>query len=83
MSVITVEAIYKDGILKPKTKLDLPDNTLVEVSVTPIPKPASRRRSLFGAFPELALLTEDEFEWAKRLWEHGLEKQSRILNGLE
>jgi len=39
--------------------------------------------TVFGAFPELATLTEEDFEWAKRLWEHGLAKQSRILDGLE
>jgi|Deesub1362B_J571_1020462.scaffolds.fasta_scaffold27274_2 predicted DNA-binding antitoxin AbrB/MazE fold protein len=37
MPVITVEAIYKDGVLKPKTKLDLPEGTSVEVTVTMLP----------------------------------------------
>ena len=83
MAVMTVKAIYKDGVLKPKTKLNLPDDTLVELKVTPITEPVSERHSLFGAFPELASLSEDDFEWAKRLWEHSLAKQSRILDGLE
>ncbi len=33
METFTVQAIYKKGVLKPKIKLDLPENTIVEVEV--------------------------------------------------
>ena len=69
-------------VLQPGSKLDLPDNTPVQVQVTPLPVGSASSRSLFGAFPELAVLTANEFAWAKRLWEHGLEKQARLLDGL-
>ena len=34
MTIITIPAIYRDGALHPKEKLDLPENTPVEVQVT-------------------------------------------------
>jgi predicted DNA-binding antitoxin AbrB/MazE fold protein len=37
MAVITVQAVYKDGVLKPKTKLNMPEGTPVEVTVTMLP----------------------------------------------
>lgn len=36
---------------------------------------------LFGAFPELAAITEDDLNWAKGLWRESLERQIRIING--
>ena len=57
--------------------------TTITVQVTPLPTTDAAPGSLFGAFPELAVLSDDDVAWAKRLWEHGLEKQSRILDGLE
>jgi len=83
MTTITVQATYRDGVLKPQVKLDLPDNTPVQVQITPLPTGDTAPGSLYGAFPELAALTDDDVAWAKRLWEHGVEKQSRILDGLE
>jgi len=82
MVTITVQAVYRGGVLQPQDELDLPDNTPVQVQVTPLPASRAATGSLFGAFPELAALTGDEFAWAKRLWEHGLEKQSRLLDEL-
>lgn len=38
---------------------------------------------LLGAFPELAILTEDDFSWSKQLWDNGVEKQEHILVGKE
>lgn len=83
METITVRAVYRKGALRPQEKLELPENTVVQVQVTPIADPAKQPGSLFGAFPELATLSGDDFDWAKRLWEHGIEKQSRIMDGLE
>jgi prevent-host-death family protein len=40
------------------------------------------RRSLFGVFPELALLEfGDEFQQIKQLWQESLEKQMNLLQG--
>jgi len=80
--MLTVTAVYKDGVLLPKVKLNLPDNTPVQVQVTPLPAGPASANSLFGLFPELATLTDDDVAWAKRLWEHSLEKQSRHLDDL-
>lgn len=82
MTSIIVEAVYRDGVLQPRNKLDLPNNTPVQVEVTPLPVKSGSPGSLFGSFPELAALTGDEFSWVKRLWEHGLEKQSRLMDEL-
>jgi len=78
MATITVQALYQDGVLKPKQKIDLPEETLVQVQVTPVEVVGTLSGSLFGAFPELAKITDNDILWVKRLWEHGLEKQFRI-----
>lgn len=44
---------------------------------------ASVDEPLFGAFPELAAITEDDLQWAKGLWNESLERQIRIINGEE
>ena len=38
---------------------------------------------LCGAFPELAAITDDDLIWVKQLWNQSLEKQERIIAGLE
>lgn len=79
--MITFQAAYQNGVLRPRVKLDLPDNTVVQVQVDPGPA-TDAGRTLFGAFPELAALADSDFAWAARAWEHGAEKQSRLLDGL-
>lgn len=37
MTVLTTRAVYKDGVLKPATKLDLPDGATVEVQIHALP----------------------------------------------
>ena len=80
--MLTFQAIYQNGVLRPRVKLNLPDNAVVQVQVTPALPADADSRSLFGAFPELAALTDSDFEWAERAWEHSAEKQSRLLDGL-
>ena len=84
MERISFQAIYRKGILKPKIKLNLPDNTLLQVQVTPVALPAEQpviqRGSLFGTFPELAAFTRKDIGWAKRIWDHGVENQLRIMD---
>lgn len=79
---MTIKAIYHDGILELLEPLPLEENQKVEIELTPLSTSVPEPGSLFGAFPELAALTTDDLEWAKRLWEHSAEKQSRILDGL-
>lgn len=61
MTTITVPAIYRGGVLQPQVKLDLPENTPVQIQVTAVTAPAAAAGSLFGAFPELAALSDDAF----------------------
>jgi hypothetical protein len=82
MTTITVQAVYRNGVLFPGSQLNLPDNTPLQVQITLLPSPNTPAPSLFGAFPELAELTGDDFQWVRRLWEHGLEKEARLLDGL-
>lgn len=79
--MITFQATYQNGVLRPRVKLDLPDNTVVQVQIDTAPV-ADTGRTLFGAFPELAALADSDFDWAARAWEHSTEKQSRFLDGL-
>ena len=79
---ITVKAVYSGGVLKPLDPLPLSDNQTVSLELTTLPADQVATGSLFGAFPELAALTDNDFAWAKRLWEHSVENQSRILDGL-
>jgi hypothetical protein len=83
MERISFQAIYRKGILKPKIKLNLPDNTLLQVQVTPVALPAeqpgNQRGSLFGTFPELGAFTSKDLGWAKRIWDHGAENQCTII----
>ena len=61
MATITVQAVYHKGALRPKKKLDLPEDALVEVQVTPLePSTVGAKESLFGAFPELKEITDDD-----------------------
>ena len=80
---ITVQAIYRNGVLQPQQQLDLPDNTPVQIQITTLSAAGAGAGSLFGAFPELAALDADDFDWAKRSWERGLEKQAHLLSSPE
>ena len=33
MEIITVQAVYEKGVLKPKKKLDLPEHSVVEIQI--------------------------------------------------
>lgn len=78
MTTFTVQAIYRDGVLLPATELDLPDNTPVEVQVTTRPS-STETRSLFGAFPELAELTDADLDWASALWDRSSDRRTSGL----
>ncbi|MBI3359667.1 MAG: antitoxin family protein [Chloroflexi bacterium] len=77
MMPVSIQAVYRDGTLQPKTKLDLPDDTPVQVLVMPLT--ATGKPSLFGAFPQLAALS-DEIVWAKQLLNESLGKQMTLLS---
>jgi len=83
-ATVTVEAIYQGGVIKPLTPLDLRENERIRIRIErkPLPK-ATPAASLHGAFPELAAISDEDIEWAKGLWEHGVRKQARILAGQE
>ncbi len=38
---ITIEATYRNGVLKPRKKLKIPEGTRVQVTITPAPMPAA------------------------------------------
>lgn len=80
---ITKRAVYRDGSLRLDAPIDIPEDTPVRVDITVLISEPAESESLFGTFPELAALTIDDFAWARRLWEHGVETQSRILDGVE
>ena len=79
METITVQAVYEKGVLKPKTKLNLPEHTVVEVRVSTAKQKRLARRTLVGAFPELAVITDADIRDVKKQWNKSLDKQSRVL----
>lgn len=80
VATVTVEAIYQSGVIKPLTPLDLRENERIKIQIEREPLPKARpAASLRGAFPELAAISDEDIEWAKGLWERGVEKQARIL----
>jgi len=58
MTTVTVQAVYRSGVLQPTTRLDLPEEALVEVQVTPMKAAPVSVGSLFGAFPELKAIID-------------------------
>jgi predicted DNA-binding antitoxin AbrB/MazE fold protein len=58
--MLTFQAGYHKGVLKPKIKLDLPEDAVVQVQVTPVPQ-----STLFGALKGIwCQLPESEIEQA-------------------
>jgi hypothetical protein len=82
MTTFTVQAIYRDGVLLPATELDLPNNTAVQVQVT-TQAPTTEPGSLFGAFPELAALTDADLEWVSGLWDRSSRRRTTELGQSE
>jgi len=75
---ITIQAIYRDGNLQPAKKLDLPNNTTVQVLVLPLN--AAGKPTFFGIFPQLATLSDD-ITTIKKMLNTGVDKQIKILSG--
>ncbi|NOH03204.1 MAG: antitoxin family protein [Chloroflexi bacterium] len=63
METVTVRAVYKKGVLKPVRKLNLPENTVVEVRVSSV-RPSQKS-------PSFASLIG--------IWEHLPEKEKTAL----
>jgi predicted DNA-binding antitoxin AbrB/MazE fold protein len=79
MTTYSVPAIYKDGVLRPQTKLDLPEDTPVQLEVTPLTAQTASG-PLYGAFPALASMTESDLTAAKQAWDRSLDAQADILS---
>ena len=61
MTTITVEATYTNGLLKPATRLNLPEGARVEVRISELPQAVAGGPSLFGSLRGiLANLTDAE-----------------------
>ena len=73
---IFVHAVYQDGVIKPTEPLNLENEAKIQLLIMPDPSGSEKEApgSLFGAFPELAALSDDDLAWAKRLREYGVEK---------
>ncbi len=54
METITVQAVYKNGVLRPRKKLNLPENSLVELNVKKAKAPKQVAfHSLIGIWEDL------------------------------
>jgi len=79
-----IDGIYQKGVIKLLDKVDLKEDELIKVTIVrrQVEK-TGEPNSLLGAFPELKEITDEDIEEAKKVWERGLEKQIRILEGDE
>lgn len=75
---LTIEATYLNGVLVPISNLDLPENITYQVQIVSAVEEKTKRKSLFGAFPELAALT-DALDDTKQIWNDSLDKQLSII----
>lgn len=76
---LTLQAVYRDGAIQLKTKLDLPNNTPLQVLIVPLT--VDGKPSLFGLFPQLAALNFGDVAGIKQLLSDGLDNQRKILSG--
>ena len=74
-----IEAVYRDGVIQPSTPLSLPDETRIRLMIlTSETEPEGKKRtSLFGAFPELAAVDDNDIAWAKKRWDEGINRQAK------
>lgn len=80
METITVQAVYEKGVLKPRKKLDLPEHSVVEIQIEAAHQSSKAgKASLFGAFPELGAITDQDLKSVKKSWDRSAKKQSRML----
>ena len=82
MTTTTVDAVYREGVFKPLTPISLPENAPVKLIIEQAepPEPTGIMfSSLFGAFPELRGIPDDDIVRVQRLWGESLEKQIRFL----
>jgi predicted DNA-binding antitoxin AbrB/MazE fold protein len=76
--MLTVTAIYKDGVLQPTTRLDLPENTQVEIQVlTPAVDP---KDALMDDEQVLHALYAEFEQEDRRLAETGLAHYAQMLH---
>ena len=82
MTTTTVDAVYREGVFKPLTPVSLPENAPVKLVIeqADLPEPTGITfSSLFGAFPELRAIPDDDIVRVKRLLGESVEKQVRFL----
>lgn len=79
MESFTVHAVYKRGVLRPTKKIKLPEDSLVEIRVRAMKPKGTVKNSLFGAFPELTIVTDKDIRNAKKLWNKSAKRQEQIV----
>lgn len=72
---MTLKAIYSNGVFVPLKPLALDEDQTVEIEVMIIPQTNPKIKSLYGAFPALAVFSHEDFDWGRRMWDHGIEEQ--------
>lgn len=80
METITVQAVYKKGVLRPRKKLNLPEDSVVDVQV----KVAGRRRlSSFGSLIGIwQNLPDTEFAQLERKLKTARQRSNRKIKRL-
>jgi hypothetical protein len=79
MATRRIEAIYQDGVFKPLAPVGLAENERVTLLLQEA-SDSGPAPQLFGAFPALAALTDDDLAWAEQALNRSLERQLRLLD---
>ncbi len=76
-NALKYKAVYKNGVLIPYGKIDLDQGEKVEIEIKR--EENKKNISLRGLWKRY-VITDEDIDEAKFVWENGLKKQIKILN---
>ena len=83
MTIITATAVYKDGVLKPAIKLDLPEDTAVQVQIVPLLAASQSTPTPFGLLKGIwSHLSDSDLEQMEQALDEGRRQSSEKVKRL-
>ena len=84
MTSQVIDAVFRGGVFRPLTPVDLTDNAHVRIVVSEervvSDPPASQPKTLFGVLPQLHAVADFDIGVIKDFWRSSLDKQAHILH---
>lgn len=84
MTSQVVDAVFRGGVFRPLTPVDLTDNAHVRIVISEkrvvAEPPVSQTKTLFGVLPQLNAVADFDIGEIKDLWRRSLDKQAHILH---